>query len=144
MKIFQGRIIASFLLLTLVWQHILFVAYKTDKKHFPKCIHGSHKMLAVSMFAQCTYFTEHDGLFSQGYRADKTTTQMWCKHYSWVIWLGLMGSFQYAEKVHAEIPSVVRTVLPIYVDVVKAVVNSVKNLSANEKFIVKDFEIKEN
>jgi hypothetical protein len=55
-----------------------------------------------------------------------------------------MGSFQYAEKVHAEIPSVVRTVLPIYVDVVKAVVNSVKNLSANEKFIVKDFEIKEN
>jgi hypothetical protein len=31
-----------------------------------------------------------------------------------------------------------------HVDVVKDVVNCVKNLLANEKFIVKDFEIKEN
>jgi hypothetical protein len=35
--------------------------------------------------------------------------------------------------------SVVRTVLPLYADVVKAVVNSVKNLLANEKFISQRF-----
>jgi hypothetical protein len=58
------RIIASFILLNLYGIIYCFLLIK-PVINIPKCIHGSLKILAVALYAECRSFAEHDELTPQ-------------------------------------------------------------------------------